>query len=83
MISSFMLKYRFVSSNTSDTNIFTIDIVLDPLSKESQIIAPILDSLSYIEGVGIRLYLNPSVENLELPKTFYRAVIATSPKFEE
>ena len=58
--------------------------LLDPASEKGQKWAPILKMLSELDGVYIKLLLNPKDKVEELPvKRFYRFVIDSKPMFDE
>lgn len=62
----------------------TIQIVasIDPASETSQSWVPILKTLSELDGVDVKIYLNPKEQISELPiKRFYRNVISSAPSF--
>ncbi|KAI8366128.1 UDP-glucose:glycoprotein glucosyltransferase-domain-containing protein [Blakeslea trispora] len=65
---------RLVVGNC-DTSFLEIGVIIDPLSEDTQRWAPILQTLSEIEGVCVALHLNPTTNLEELPiKRFYRYV---------
>jgi UDP-glucose:glycoprotein glucosyltransferase len=60
----------------------SITAVVDPASEPAQRWIPILRVLSELEGVHLKLYLNPREKLQELPvKRFYRYVLDSKPKF--
>ena len=57
--------------------------VIDPVSEIGQSWVPILKTLSELEGVNMKVFLNPKASITELPvKRFYRQVIAAEPAFD-
>ncbi|KAI9283208.1 UDP-glucose:glycoprotein glucosyltransferase-domain-containing protein [Sporodiniella umbellata] len=76
-------KHSKVVINRSDDTFLEIGLIINPLSEAAQKIAPILDTLSQIEGVSVVIHLNP-VSHLEsLPlKRFYRYVFDKEPHFD-
>jgi UDP-glucose:glycoprotein glucosyltransferase len=58
--------------------------VLNPASEQGQKWAPILKVLSELDGVYLRIFLNPRERLDELPvKRFYRYVLDSAPSFDE
>lgn len=58
--------------------------VVDPASEQAQRWIPILKVLSELEGVYLKLYLNPRDRLQELPvKRFYRYILESKPSFNE
>lgn len=58
--------------------------LLDPASEQGQRWAPILKVISQLDGVYIKLFLNPSERLQELPiKRFYRYALAPEPTFDD
>ncbi|CAI6095409.1 unnamed protein product [Clonostachys chloroleuca] len=58
--------------------------LLNPLSEEGQKWAPVLKVLSEIDGVYVKLFLNPKEKISELPvKRFYRYVLESKPSFDQ
>ncbi|KAH9904549.1 UDP-glucose:glycoprotein glucosyltransferase [Xylariomycetidae sp. FL2044] len=67
----------------SEANIHFV-AVLNPTSEVGQKWAPILKVLSELDGVYMRIFLNPREKMEELPvKRFYRYVLDSSPSFDE
>lgn len=57
--------------------------VIDPASEQAQSWVPILKVLSELQGVDVRIFLNPKEMLSELPvKRFYRNVISSAPEFD-
>ncbi|KAI4595123.1 hypothetical protein KJ359_007098 [Pestalotiopsis sp. 9143b] len=58
--------------------------VLNPASEQGQKWAPILKVLSELDGVYLRIFLNPRERMDELPvKRFYRYILDSAPSFDE
>ena len=58
--------------------------VLNPASEQGQRWAPILKVLSELDGVYLKVFLNPRERLEELPvKRFYRSVLESAPSFDE
>ena len=58
--------------------------VLDPSSETAQQWIPILEVLTRLDGVYMRIFLNPQEKLQELPtKRFYRYVLPAKPAFDE
>ncbi|KAI9373269.1 UDP-glucose:glycoprotein glucosyltransferase-domain-containing protein [Aspergillus egyptiacus] len=70
-------------SNTEDPAI-TISASIDPTSETAQRWLPILKALSKLDGVSLKLFMNPRNEIQELPiKRFYRYVLDSEPSFSD
>ncbi|PWY91017.1 UDP-glucose:glyco protein glucosyltransferase [Aspergillus heteromorphus CBS 117.55] len=68
-------------SNSEDPTI-TILASIDPAAEKAQKWLPILKVLSELDGVRLRLVMNPREEIKELPtKRFYRYVLGSEPSF--
>ncbi|KAL6816379.1 glycosyltransferase family 24 protein [Trichoderma sp. SZMC 28015] len=64
-------------------SIYIVGLV-NPVSEQGQRWAPILKVLSELEGVHLRLFINPSAKIEELPvKRFFRYVLESEPSFNE
>ncbi|ROT37875.1 UDP-glucose:glyco protein glucosyltransferase [Sodiomyces alkalinus F11] len=58
--------------------------LLDPVSEQAQAWVPILKVLSELDGVYVKLFLNPKDNIEELPvKRFFRYVLESEPSFDE
>jgi len=69
--------------NPETANIHFVAL-LNPTSEIGQRWAPILKVLSELDGVFLRIFLNPREKLEELPiKRFYRYVLASEPSFDE
>jgi UDP-glucose:glycoprotein glucosyltransferase len=73
-----------IEVGTNDTAYFQIIATVDPASEAAQRWIPILKVLSELDGVYLRLFLNPKEKLQELPvKRFYRYALDTVPSFDE
>lgn len=73
-----------VEYGSIDAAVFQIVITLDPLSEAAQKWSSIIKVLSQMNGVYLRVYLNPRAVTSELPiKRFYRYVISKPIEFED
>ncbi|KAH6614711.1 glycosyltransferase family 24 protein [Chaetomium sp. MPI-SDFR-AT-0129] len=80
------LNSTHTSFETGDPSTATIFFVasINPASEVGQKWAPVLKVLSELEGVHIKVFLNPTDGLSELPvKRFYRYVLESSPSFDE
>ncbi|KAK7747781.1 killer toxin resistant protein [Diatrype stigma] len=76
----------YTSFDVGDASTASIHFVaaLNPTSEIGQRWAPILKVLSELEGVHMRVFLNPRERIEELPiKRFYRYVLDSAPSFDE
>ncbi|KAG5949291.1 hypothetical protein E4U53_005926 [Claviceps sorghi] len=83
---SFPWSTGHTAIETGDAKAASIQIVglLDPASEIAQRWAPILNALSKLDGVYIKLILNPKETLEELPvKRFFRYVVEPKPIFEK
>lgn len=63
---------------------FTVEAILDPLSREAQKMSSILLVLTQIANVDVRIYLNPKEKLSEMPlKSYYRYVLDSEIRFTE
>ncbi|KAL2179491.1 glycosyltransferase family 24 protein [Thermothelomyces heterothallicus CBS 202.75] len=73
----------FEVGDPSRATIFLVAII-NPASEVGQKWAPVLKVLSELEGVHLKIFLNPVEELGELPvKRFYRYVLESAPSFDE
>ncbi|AEO60260.1 glycosyltransferase family 24 protein [Thermothelomyces thermophilus ATCC 42464] len=73
----------FEVGDPSRATIFLVAII-NPASEVGQKWAPVLKVLSELEGVHLKIFLNPIEELGELPvKRFYRYVLESAPSFDE
>ncbi|QYS96472.1 UDP-glucose glycoprotein a-glucosyltransferase [Trichoderma simmonsii] len=64
-------------------SIYIVGLV-NPVSEQGQRWAPILKVLSELDGVHLKLFINPSAKIEELPvKRFFRYVLESEPSFNE
>lgn len=64
--------------------IFQVVASIDPASELAQKMVPLLKVLSEMDGVWLRVYLNPQRMVTELPvKRFYRYVLESAPQFDD
>ncbi|KAL7822016.1 glycosyltransferase family 24 protein [Trichoderma gracile] len=69
--------------NPETASIFLVGL-LNPVSEQGQRWAPILKVLSELEGVHLKLFINPVSKVEELPvKRFFRYVLESQPSFNE
>lgn len=67
----------------ADSALFEIGVVVDPATELAQRWAPIIETLSSLDNVHLRLYLNPSRYLDELPiKRFYQYTFKPSLEFD-
>lgn len=84
------MYYEWSSSETAitvgdnTTALINIVAVLDPAAELAQRWSPILRVLSKLEGVSLKLFLNPKEKLQELPvKRFYRYALSEKPSFDD
>ncbi|KAI9019525.1 UDP-glucose:glycoprotein glucosyltransferase-domain-containing protein [Phycomyces nitens] len=66
------------------TAFIEIGVTLDPLSEAAQKWSHLLETLSGLSGVYIKIYMNPETEVKEVPlKQFYRQVFDREPHFDK
>ncbi|KIX00898.1 uncharacterized protein Z518_09963 [Rhinocladiella mackenziei CBS 650.93] len=71
-----------ISVSNSNDPIIQIVAVIDPASEVVQPWVPILKTLSQLDGVSVKIFLNPKDRLTELPvKRFFRQVISAEPRF--
>ncbi|PTU25160.1 hypothetical protein P175DRAFT_0490224 [Aspergillus ochraceoroseus IBT 24754] len=71
-----------ITVSNSDDPTITIAASIDPTSESAQRWLPILRVLSKLDGVKLKLFMNPRDEIQELPiKRFYRYVLDSEPSF--
>ncbi|CAG8951701.1 hypothetical protein HYFRA_00005501 [Hymenoscyphus fraxineus] len=86
-----MSKFNLLNSShtaleVGDKSTASIQMILlvDPASQQAQKWVPILKAISELDGVYVKLYLNPKDKLEELPvKRFYRYVIDSKPTFTD
>ncbi|CAN9430885.1 unnamed protein product [Alternaria alternata] len=75
-------KYTAIVRGDEDKAVFQIVASIDPATEQAQKWVPILKVLSDMDGVHLKLYLNPKGMLQELPvKRFYRYVLEARPQF--
>ncbi|KAK6579958.1 hypothetical protein PZA11_007666 [Diplocarpon coronariae] len=76
--------YTAIETGDVLTASIQITVTLDPASQLGQKWVPILKVLSELDGVFMKLFLNPRERLQELPvKRFYRYVLDSKPTFDE
>lgn len=77
-------EHTMISVGDEATANIHLVAVLNPASEQGQKWTPILKVLSELEGVYLRIFLNPRERLDELPvKRFYRYVLDSAPSFDE
>lgn len=75
-------KYTAIVRGDEDKAVFQIVASIDPATEQAQKWVPILKVLSDMDGVHLKLFLNPKGMLQELPvKRFYRYVLEARPQF--
>ncbi|QIW98903.1 hypothetical protein AMS68_004421 [Peltaster fructicola] len=76
-------QYTSFSVGDAQSSSIHIVAVIDPTSETAQRWTPIINTLSQLDGVHIKLFLNPRGGLEELPvKRFYRYVVEPKPIFD-
>jgi UDP-glucose:glycoprotein glucosyltransferase len=76
--------YTAIEVGNPETASVHIAGLLDPASEKAQKWAPVLKVLSELDGVYLKLFMNPKEKLSELPvKRFYRYVMDSKPSFDE
>ena len=81
-----MLKTEHTTISLGDRESATVQITasIDPASEMAQKWVPLLKELSEMNGIHLRVFLNPARVITELPvKRFYRHVLHATPTFDE
>ncbi|KAI1880384.1 hypothetical protein JX265_002005 [Neoarthrinium moseri] len=77
-------NHTMISVGDESTANIHLVAVVNPASEQGQKWAPILKVLSELDGVYLRIFLNPRERLDELPvKRFYRYVLDSAPSFDE
>ena len=77
-------NHTMISSGDAETASIHLVAAIDPTSEIAQRWIPMLNVLSDLSGVYLKLFLNPKERMQELPiKRFYRHVLDTKPSFDE
>ncbi|KAI1625469.1 UDP-glucose:glycoprotein glucosyltransferase-domain-containing protein [Exophiala viscosa] len=75
--------YTAIKVSNTDEPTIQIVAVVDPASELVQQWVPILRTLSQLNGVSVKVFLNPKDRLTELPvKRFFRQVISAEPTFD-
>ena len=75
-------SHTMIQTGNADTSSIHLVASIDPTSQLAQRWIPILKVLSQLDGVHLKLYLNPREKVQELPiKRFYRHVLDAQPTF--
>ena len=73
-----------ITTGDNNTAILQVVVSLDPATELAQRWVPILKALSELDGLYMRIFLNPRDKLQELPvKRFYRYVLQSKPSFDE
>lgn len=84
MYDSLRSNHTAIEVGDPETASIHIAGLLDPVSEQAQRWAPILKVLSELDGIYLKLILNPKVKIDELPvKRFFRYVLDSKPTFDE
>lgn len=74
--------HTVLEAGDQDTASIYITALINPVSEQGQRWAPILRVLSELQGVHLKLFINPSQKVEELPvKRFFRYVLESQPSF--
>ena len=77
-------NYTMIQTGDKETSSIHLVASIDPTSEIAQRWIPILKVLSELDGVHLKLYLNPREKMKELPvKRFYRHVLDARPTFTQ
>ncbi len=75
---NFKFEHAGFQIKGSDNTFIDITAVIDPLSESAQRLVPMLNAISKLSSVSIKLILNPSLTLEEMPiKRFYNGVYTT------
>ncbi|PFH63296.1 hypothetical protein XA68_14948 [Ophiocordyceps unilateralis] len=84
MYDSWNVSHATIEVGDSETASIHIAGLLDPVSEKGQRWTPILQVLSELDGVYLKIILNPREKITELPlKRFFRYVMDAKPSFEK
>ena len=76
-------SHTVIETGDEATATIQMTLLVDPASQEGQKWIPILKALSQLDGVYMKLFLNPKERLSELPvKRFYRYVLDAKPTFD-
>ena len=77
-------QHTLIETGDADSSSIHLVASIDPTSQIAQRWIPIIRVLSELDGVHLKLYLNPKERMQELPiKRFYRHVLHSKPSFTE
>jgi UDP-glucose:glycoprotein glucosyltransferase len=77
-------SHTVIEVGDSATATIQMTLLVDPASEQGQKWIPILKALSELDGVYMKLFLNPKERLSELPvKRFYRYVLDSKPTFDD
>lgn len=75
--------YTAIKTSNSEDAVINIVAAIDPTSEIAQRWAPILNVLSKMAGVDMKIFMNPREQLQEIPtKRFYRHVLDAEPSFD-
>ena len=76
--------YTMIQTGDADNSSIHLVVSIDPTSQIAQRWLPILKVLSELNGVHLKMYLNPREKMQELPiKRFYRHILDAKPSFND
>ena len=76
--------HTVIRAGATEDPTIQIVAVVDPIAEAAQPWISIIHTLSQLEGVSVKVYLNPKSALIELPSTrFYRQVLQPTPMFDE
>ncbi|KDE08402.1 hypothetical protein MVLG_01438 [Microbotryum lychnidis-dioicae p1A1 Lamole] len=79
----FQAEHSAIIGPNEEKAMFEIAVVVDPATELAQRWAPIIETLSKLESVHLRVHLIPTMKNQDLPiKRFYAFTFASSPQFD-
>ena len=77
-------EHTMIQTGDAETSSIHLVASIDPTSQVAQRWIPILKVLSKLDGVHLKMYLNPKERMQELPiKRFYRHILDSKPSFTE
>ncbi len=78
------VTHTSITTGDNNTAVLQVVVSLDPATELAQRWVPILKALSELDGLYMRVFLNPKNKLQELPvKRFYRYVLQPRPSFDE
>ncbi|KAI9643244.1 killer toxin resistant protein [Ciborinia camelliae] len=76
-------SYTAIEAGDPSTASIHMTVAIDPASEQGQKWVPIVKAISELEGVYLKMFLNPQERLQELPvKRFYRYVLESKPTFD-